>query len=657
MLLDREEARRLETAMFAEASSRPKCIAQSAPAIAARAGLDRGRSSSGAVPDRRGDRRRRATIRSPARSSRRCSPCIASPTSRRPRRSPSGCSRYQGARAFGRTAHARAGTRDRAGPHAAGLPRDRQPGALLRDRRQLRQRAAVLAVDGLRHVGRQQHLRQPQLPALPQHHARRAPVRAGATCASRPTTRSSGTTGGSTVRDAGGHATIRDVIDRHAHDAARCAVPARAGAGPATLATASCARSRGRSLASSPRTASRPAKSSRTCCPNGVAAASVLLGRDVRWLRRVAGEPARAGRADRAHARAFARRASSSRRRSSRPVDGDRGALGSARDRPPDVARRSRDRCWTRCRGARPRRRPIAGDADVHVGHDRAAEGRAPVARQSRPRGRVVAAAHELTPADRVLSSLPLYHVNGQCIATISPLVVRRQHRDAAPLQRFAVVVAGRALPADVAQRRADDHRLPAQRPRPDARAGRGVPRRCASRARRRRRCRPSSIARSRRVSASRCSRRWGSPSARRSRSRTRSTRARARSGSPGLPLGMEARVVAAGRQRARATARAGRDRAPRRERDAALPQGPRGDARARARRRMARDRRSRLSRRRRLLLHHRPAEGAHHQGRREHRAARDRRGAARAPGRAGGGGGRDPRSATTGRRSSPASC
>lgn len=28
-----------------------------------------------------------------------------------------------------------------------------------------------------------------------------------------------------------------------------------------------------------------------------------------------------------------------------------------------------------------------------------------------------------LTPADRVLSSLPLYHVNGQCIATVSPLV------------------------------------------------------------------------------------------------------------------------------------------------------------------------------------------------------------------------------------------
>jgi long-chain acyl-CoA synthetase len=37
--------------------------------------------------------------------------------------------------------------------------------------------------------------------------------------------------------------------------------------------------------------------------------------------------------------------------------------------------------------------------------------------------GRSIVAAHELAPVDRVLSSLPLYHVNGQCIGTISPLV------------------------------------------------------------------------------------------------------------------------------------------------------------------------------------------------------------------------------------------
>jgi long-chain acyl-CoA synthetase len=35
---------------------------------------------------------------------------------------------------------------------------------------------------------------------------------------------------------------------------------------------------------------------------------------------------------------------------------------------------------------------------------------------------RAVSEAHALTEHDRVLSSLPLYHVNGQCIATLSPL-------------------------------------------------------------------------------------------------------------------------------------------------------------------------------------------------------------------------------------------
>ena len=37
--------------------------------------------------------------------------------------------------------------------------------------------------------------------------------------------------------------------------------------------------------------------------------------------------------------------------------------------------------------------------------------------------GRAVAEAHALTAEDRVLSSLPLYHINGQCIATVSPVV------------------------------------------------------------------------------------------------------------------------------------------------------------------------------------------------------------------------------------------
>jgi acyl-CoA synthetase (AMP-forming)/AMP-acid ligase II len=37
--------------------------------------------------------------------------------------------------------------------------------------------------------------------------------------------------------------------------------------------------------------------------------------------------------------------------------------------------------------------------------------------------GRAVASAQALTARDRVLSALPLYHINGQCIATVSPVV------------------------------------------------------------------------------------------------------------------------------------------------------------------------------------------------------------------------------------------
>jgi len=37
--------------------------------------------------------------------------------------------------------------------------------------------------------------------------------------------------------------------------------------------------------------------------------------------------------------------------------------------------------------------------------------------------GRAVVEAHLLTASDRVLSSLPLYHINGQCIATVAPVI------------------------------------------------------------------------------------------------------------------------------------------------------------------------------------------------------------------------------------------
>ena len=75
---------------------------------------------------------------------------------------------------------------------------------------------------------------------------------------------------------------------------------------------------------------------------------------------------------------------------------------------------------------------------------------------------RTVAAWHRLTPADRVLSSLPLYHqrpVHRHAVA----LRQRRQHRGAAPLLGLGVVGLGRCLATDVDQRGANHHCLSAQ--------------------------------------------------------------------------------------------------------------------------------------------------------------------------------------------------
>jgi long-chain acyl-CoA synthetase len=86
------------------------------------------------------------------------------------------------------------------------------------------------------------------------------------------------------------------------------------------------------------------------------------------------------------------------------------------------------------------------------------------------------------------------------------------------------------------------------------------------------------------------------------------------------------------------------------------LLQEPGGNGEVADCRRLAAHRRPRLHGRGRLRLRHRAAEGTDHQGRREHCAARNRRGPAEAPGTAGGGGGGCSRRGPTGRRSSPVS-
>ena len=220
-----------------------------------------------------------------------------------------------------------------------------------------------------------------------------------------------------------------------------------------------------------------------------------------------------------------------------RPTDPDRLELPGRRDRARRAADRSAD----------------AGDADVHVGHDRRAR-RACCSRTrtwctpgARSRERMA-----LTPGDRVLSSLPLYHINGQCIATVAPLVsggsIVMPHRFSVS-QWWPLVERYRptwlnVVPTIIAYL--------LDRPRAHAGAVGGVPRRALRAARRPRRCRPSSIARSRSASASRCIEAMGltecasiafanplDPRERRSRH-------------AGRPLGVEARVVAPDGTRAR---------------------------------------------------------------------------------------------------------
>ena len=122
--------------------------------------------------------------------------------------------------------------------------------------------------------------------------------------------------------------------------------------------------------------------------------------------------------------------------------------------------------------------RRFTGDADVHVGDDRNAEGRALVARQPRPRraGRQRRArVHAVRPRAELAAALPRQRpVHRHDL----PARVGRQHRDAAPFQRVAMVAARRALSADMAQRRADDHRLSSQRTGLQRRAEGGLPRR-----------------------------------------------------------------------------------------------------------------------------------------------------------------------------------
>jgi long-chain acyl-CoA synthetase len=251
---------------------------------------------------------------------------------------------------------------------------------------------------------------------------------------------------------------------------------------------------------------------------------------------------------------------------------------------------------------------------------------------------RTVAGWHKLTPGDRVLSSLPLYHINGQVIATVTPFVSGGLDRRPAPVQRRQLVADGQVAPADVDQRGCRRSSPTCSMPRSPA-APRST-RTCASPAPPRRRFR--------RRSTWTFERRFGI-SVIEAMGMTESASVvfcnpqdpqKRKIGSPGLPCGVEARVIGrdggvlpdgiTGELMLRGS-----------QRDARVLQGRRADTRGARARRLAAYRRSGASRCRWLLLCDRPDQGADHQGWREHRPARDRRGIAEASGRARGGGGR----------------
>ena len=176
------------------------------------------------------------------------------------------------------------------------------------------------------------------------------------------------------------------------------------------------------------------------------------------------------------HARPFAERASCSRRMNIvERLRGDRRAKRPQRDHPADIA----GRLGVRRRAATAQRTDRSPGSPALLMYTSGTTGTPKGALLSHANllyaGARGSEAHALTAADRVLSSLPLYHVNGQCIATCRRSV-GRQRRDPAPLQRVAMVGLGRALSADMAQRRADDHAVSAERRRADAGAGDGVP-------------------------------------------------------------------------------------------------------------------------------------------------------------------------------------
>ncbi len=476
VLLTDDETRKLEATMFAGGKLSPSFIAQAAGAIAARAGLDRpdvrgakflivaergvgpshpfsGEKLSpvlalyraGALPPRRRSpivccaTRARATrsVCTRARRSVRCnwasrSRSVASSSTRR----------TVSRRAAASTTHCRSRCRWGAGPGAATA-------------------SPITSTTGISSTSRASCIR----------------CRPTA-CACRPTTNSSPSTAGSTGSSAlPAMRTVRDVVDRHSAtqpDAPFLLAPESR----TTISYAGLRDHRAGALRGARRTR-RPAGGSRFVpvaewCGGG----ERFPGRDVRRVHRLADQHAGAGRAGRAQHRAFGDTRHLRGTGIRRAPQSDRRAHRQPRDRSANLTRRAAASVDLRDAPRRRARRASARAPDVHVGHDRQAEGRAPVAREPdsrRARGRAGAPADSGRSRALVAAALPRQRSMHR---DDLPARIRRQHRDAASFQRFAMVDARRYVSADVAQCRPDDHRVSDQRLGSLGAAGLGVPRR-----------------------------------------------------------------------------------------------------------------------------------------------------------------------------------
>ena len=143
-------------------------------------------------------------------------------------------------------------------------------------------------------------------------------------------------------------------------------------------------------------------------------------------------------------------------------IDGDRRRRSTRRSaafapRPPHARDALQD--------PRARRADDAGAADVHLGHDRRAQGRdADATRTWSPTRARSAPSTASARGDRVLAVLPLYHINGLARHDARAARARRQPGDAASLLGASVL--GRRSTAHrlhLDQRGADDHLLPAR--------------------------------------------------------------------------------------------------------------------------------------------------------------------------------------------------